>query len=246
VRFIVLDATPHPCPYLPDRTAVLPLRWPSEGLTPAEFDRLLDEGDRRTGAFLYRTACPGCQACEPLRLPVERFSPRPSHRKVARKNRDVRVEVCAPEATPRHVEIYERHRIERGLGVDREEPLDVDRYRELFVRTVVPTVEVRYLVGDRLVAFSLLDLGAVSASSVYHCFDPDESRRSLGVFSVLAELHLARQLGLAWYYLGYWVGACRALAYKADWYPHQRRQGNVWREVPAPGAAPLACPPADD
>jgi arginine-tRNA-protein transferase len=233
VEFLVVADEPDTCPYLPDRTSRLPLRLPLAPVSPEEFDRLLAEGDRRAGPFLYRTACEGCRACEPLRIPVARFAPTPSQRRAWKKNEDVTVEVGPPRVTRRHLEIYDRHRIERGLARN-PEPTSTGSYRMQFVETCVPTVEVRYSVGERLIAFSLLDVGATAASSVYHCFDPDEARRSLGVYSVLRELAWCAERGLEHYYLGLWVGACRGLAYKAGYFPHQRRTGDAWVEFAGP------------
>jgi arginine-tRNA-protein transferase len=46
---------------------------------------------------------------------------------------------------------------------------------------------------------------------------------------VLKEIQLARALGLEWYYLGLYVGGCRALRYKASYFPHERLIDGVWR-----------------
>ncbi len=235
-RFVVVASRPEPCPYLPGETAVMPLRQPLRPLAPEEFDLLLAEGDRRAGPFLYRVKCPACTACTPLRIPIARFQESASHRKLRRRNRDVVVEFVPPEVTDRHLEIYNAHKRTRGLA-RREEDTDAETFRLNLVVSSVPTVEVRYTVEGKLVAFSILDLGRSAASSVYHCFDPEESWRSLGVFSVLAELDACRRLGRELYYLGLWVEGCRALAYKASWFPHEKRLGGKW--------IPFERPPAD-
>jgi arginine-tRNA-protein transferase len=41
------------------------------------------------------------------------------------------------------------------------------------------------------------------------------------VYSLLAELRVGAQLGLAFHYLGYWVAACGSMAYKSRYQPHQ-------------------------
>lgn len=225
--FLVVANEAESCPYLPGETCRLPLRLPLEPMTPTEFDRLLAEGDRRAGRFLYRTACATCHACEPIRIPVARFAPTASQRRSRRKNRDLVVEVGNPGMSRRHVELYDRHRLERGLATTRE-PTDLRSYRAQFVESCVETVEFRYLAGDRLIAFSLLDLGMTAASSVYHCFDPDEAHRSPGVYSVLREIEWCAAQGYSFYYLGLYVGACPALAYKAAYFPHERRIGDTW------------------
>lgn len=235
--FVVSDE-PHPCPYLPGRIAVLPLRFPLMRPRGPAFDRLLAEGDRRAGSFFYRTACDACHACEPLRVPITRFSPTKSQRRVWRRNEGViEVELGPALATERHVEIYNAHKLERGLSAG-EGAIDLATYRQYYVESGVETCEVRYRIGGRLVAFSVCDLGVDSVSSVYHAFDPAESGRSLGTYSVLKEIELFGSRGYAWYYLGLWVGACPSLAYKARFFPHERRRDGQWHEhrEPEPGA----------
>lgn len=231
-RFLVIQDTLRPCSYLPGRSARQPLRLPLAPLTPEAFDAQLAEGDRRAGPLLYRTACPACSACEALRVPVGAFVPTRSQQRVLRRNGDLDVEVGPPVVDAVRLELFNRHSRERGLGDG--DDLDADGYFQQFAASCVDTSEVRYLVGGRLVAVSILDFGRRAASSVYHYFDPDESARSLGVYSVLREIELCRGRGVEWYYLGYWVGECRHLRYKARYRPHERLVGGAW--VPA-GAA---------
>src|SRR5665213_963323 len=66
-ELIVYDRL-QPCPYLPERIARMPLRIPARLLHRSELEQRLETGDRRQGIFLYRTSCPGCHACEPIRI----------------------------------------------------------------------------------------------------------------------------------------------------------------------------------
>ena len=227
-RFLVVSDLHEDCPYLEGKVARLPLRMPLTGVTPEEFDLLLAEGDRRFGPFLYRTACPSCEACQPIRVPIADFAPSRSQRRAIKKNDDVEVVMGDPQVSPRHLEIYNRHLMERGLARS-EEGIGEAAYRLHLLKTCVDTKEVRYYVRGRLVATSILDVGKTSASSVYHAFDPDESGRSLGVFSVVKEIALCKELGLAWYYLGLYVEDCSRLSYKAQYRPHERRVDGQWR-----------------
>lgn len=226
-RFVVVDATPQPCSYLPGREATLPLKRAVRPLSPADFDALLAQGERRMGGYFYRTACVGCRACEMLRVPVDRFRMSRSQGRTARRNRDVRVELGPIVVDAERLELYNRHKSERGLDTCGRR-ITADEYWSFLGNSHVRSVEVRYFVDDRLIALSILDLGAKSASSVYHYFDPTESKRSLGVFSVLAEIVLCQQLELDWYYLGYWVRECRHLSYKSQYLPHERLIGERW------------------
>lgn len=228
MNFRVIWDQPEPCPYLPEQVARLPLRVPPTRLTPIQLDEQLAAGDRRSGRLLYRPTCPSCSACEPLRVDVARFEATKAQRRVWRKNVDeLRITVGPPKVDATRLTLYNRHKLERGLSRTGDATGDL-AYRQWLVDSCCLTVEVDYWADERLVAVSILDLGQEAASSVYHYFDPDESRRSLGVFSALAEMAWLRQRGVRWYYLGLYVQACDRLSYKADYRPNERLVGGEW------------------
>ncbi len=76
-------------------------------------------------------------------------------------------------------------------------------------------------VEENLMAVGFLDLGATSMSSVYFAYDPEFADKSPGTLGVLLEIHMARQSGLQYYYLGYWVEKCPAMSYKANFRPYE-------------------------
>ena len=216
------------CVYRPTQVARCPARAPLAPLTPEQFDMLLEEGDQRVGGTVFRTECPFCTACEPVRVDVEAFARSRSQRRVWRRNEgQVRVELGPPTLTRRRVSLWNRHRRARGLLTphSRRDPVG---YRDWLVESCAPTSEVRYYEEEKLVALSLLDFGKTSANSAYHYFDPRSDWRSFGVYSVLKEIELCRARGLRWYYLGLWVADCSALFYKTSYYPHERFAAGTW------------------
>lgn len=215
------------CIYLPGQVARCPARVPATPLTPEQLDLLLEEGDQRVGGTVFRTECPFCSACEPVRIDISGFSPSKSQRRILRRNADLKVEVGPPAMSRRRVSLWNRHRRARGLLTDHSRR-DPTGYAEWLVESCAPTSEVRYILDDRLVAVSLLDLGVTSANSAYHYFDPAQSGRSLGVHSVLWEIEHCRSLGMRWYYLGLWAQDCSALRYKSSYHPHERLIGGRW------------------
>ena len=112
---IVYDAL-EPCPYLADQVSRLPLRYQRLRPTASDFDHSLSLGDRRVGQMLYRTACPTCTACEPIRIPVASFKPTRSQRKLLKKNADIRVELGPAVFTEERLLLFNRHKFERGLS----------------------------------------------------------------------------------------------------------------------------------
>jgi leucyl-tRNA---protein transferase len=229
---VPLRSFPSPCPYLPGETALLPFRLPTRILDPQAFDRLLSQGDRRSGRALYRPSCTECSACQPIRVAVPDFVPSPSQRRVERRNRgQITVEMGVPRYDPAYVRLYDRHKMERGLSSDQiggASATSPEEWSAFFVKTCVRSVQMRYLAGSELIGVGIVDLGATSSSSVYFFFDPDAGWRSPGVYSMLAEIALARRLGMRWHYLGLYVEDCRALSYKAAYHPHERLIGGRW------------------
>lgn len=222
------------CVYRPGQVARCPARVPTAPLSPEQLDLLLEEGDQRVGNTVFRTECPFCHACEPVRVDVGAFAMSVSQARTWKRNEGaLRVELGEPTLSRRRVALWNRHRKERGLLAEssRRDPLG---YKEWLVDSCAPTQEVRYWEGERLVAVSLLDFGRASANSAYHYFDPRASRRSLGVYSVLKEIELCRERGLRWYYLGLWVEDCTALRYKSAYFPHERLVRGRWERFERP------------
>jgi leucyl-tRNA---protein transferase len=223
---IVVYDEPHDCPYVAGRVAVLPLRVPSRRLTGDELDERLAAGDRRQGMFLYRTACPACSACEPIRLDVSRFAPNRSQRRVLeRGDREISLEIGPPVLDPARVELYNRHKRLRGLG---DGEIDLAGYRQFLVMTCCDSFELRYRVGNELVGIALADRSANALSAVYCFYDPAHQRLGLGTYSILKQVELCRSWGLSHLYLGLFIGDCERMRYTARFFPHERLLGGHW------------------
>ena len=207
------------CPYLPEQKmrleAGLALHLPA-----ADFDHLLVRGFRRSGLMLYVPNCPsGCRQCIPIRVPVDRFAPSRSQRRVERQCRDlVDVRVGEPRFDQAHVELHNRH---APLVSPDNTLCSESQYGLVFVDSCVQTHLIEYWIEDKLVGLSTLDEGLGSLSSVYFCWDPEFAKLSLGTYSAIWELAWAKERGLQYYYLGYWVEQCPSMAYKANFGPHE-------------------------
>lgn len=205
------------CPYLPDRKARH--RGFASSQLPAEFyHALMDRGFRRSGKVFYRPACPSCQACIPIRIPVEAFRLSRSQRRVWAANQDVRVEFGEPQLTSEKWRLYVRylryqHRTSMGEAYE-------DLYNFLYDSPVCSVEFCYYLEGD-LVGVSVADQSRASLSSVYMYFDPQLKQRSLGTYSILHEIHYCRDAGIPYYYLGFYVEGCGKMSYKAKFGPHE-------------------------
>ncbi|HTN77973.1 MAG TPA: arginyltransferase [Pirellulaceae bacterium] len=228
LEITVLDQ-PEACPYLPGRTARLPLRMPLERLSPELFDRRLEEGDRRSGGFLYKTACPACQACEPIRLDIAQFTPNSSQLRAWKRGRKLfHLQVQQPLVDETRITLFNKHRRERHLAHDRDD-IDAVGYEQFLVSSCCETLELSYYLDDALAMVAILDRGRSSASAVYTYYDPELTKLSPGVYSVMQEIELCRQWNLRYLYLGFYVAGSPHMVYKATYRPHERRVHDQWQ-----------------
>ena len=229
---IVVFDDQHDCAYLPGRTARLPHRFPLAQLSPTDFDRRLEGGDRRSGTLLYRPQCPVCRACEPIRLNVTRFKPGKTQRRVLhRGDEQLTLNIGPPLVDSQRVDLFNKHRrlrnLEHGDG-----PVDQAGYASFLTETCCDTWELNYSLDNRLVAVAITDVGEDSLSAVYCYFDPELPALSLGTYSVLKQAELCRRSGRRYLYLGFYIAHSPHMAYKAKFHPHERRIGGQWREFP--------------
>ncbi len=224
---------PYDCPYLEGRTAVSAVYDPQVPVTGDLYGELIRYGFRRSGRRLYRPHCPGCTACESLRIPAGRFRPDRGQRRIWRRNGDLQVAVLPPAYDPEHFALYRKYQRDRHPGgeMDFDDPAD-------FARACLESpVDTRLITfrepKERLVAVAVTDFLPTGLSAMYTFFDPDQARRSLGTQAILWQLAHARDQGLPHLYLGYWIRECDKMAYKSRFRPAEAWTGSRWRELEA-------------
>ena len=226
---LVIYDEPGPCSYLEGQTWRLPLRLPVRQLSQNEFEQRLEAGDRRQGRLLYRTACPQCRACEPIRVEVDRFQPSRSQRRALRRGKErIRFELGPIEVDEFRVDLYNLHKRDRQLA-HRENDASEDEYRAFLGDSCCTSLEMRYFLDGEPLGIAIIDRAAESLSAVYFYYHPKFAAFSPGVFSILQQIGLTRQLGLRYLYLGLYIADCRSMAYKSRFLPHERRIDGQWQ-----------------
>jgi arginine-tRNA-protein transferase len=224
----VLDNV-HPCSYLADRTATLPLILPGRRIATSEFDHMLAHGLRRSGYFTYFTACENCCACEPSRIEVSRFRWSDSWRRILnRGDRSVEMTISEPEYSDEKLLLFNSHRTHRDLGHDDGEYCRNDYEGFLVDSCCESTIEIQFRTQGQLAAVSIVDCGEESFSAVYTYFDPTFGKLSLGSYAILKLLQLAAQTERRYVYLGMYVAENRHLSYKARFTPQERLVRGRW------------------
>lgn len=215
------------CSYLPDRSALNIYADPHHPQPRLVYNQLIKRGFRRSGEYVYRPGCNGCNACVPVRIRCADFKPRRTDRRNLKRNADLTVGFAPARYTDTHFKLYQRYLAARHPdgGMDDPDPDDFERFllnpwgETLFV-------EVRH--RNTVIAVAVTDAISDGLSAVYTFFDPDEYDRALGRFSVLQQIELCRSLSFDHLYLGYWVDGCQKMQYKTDYRPQEHFNGREW------------------
>lgn len=217
-----------PCPYLDGRTerkVVTDLSGPNSADL---YERLSRAGFRRSHGLAYRPACPSCSSCVPVRINAIRFEDTASFRRVRRVNADITADNISALATTEQYRLFSRYQHLRHNGGDMSS-MSFDDYRALIEDTPVETRLIEYRDGDgALIAAMLADQLDDSLSAVYSFFDPDLAVRSLGTYMILWLVDHAREIGLPYVYLGYWIEGSPKMSYKERFRPLERLGANGW------------------
>jgi leucyl-tRNA---protein transferase len=71
-------------------------------------------------------------------------------------------------------------------------------------------------------------------SMVYSFYDPALAKESLGTYVILDHVEIAREAGLPYVYLGYWVPGSPKMGYKAKFPALEVYAGGAWRALGNP------------
>ena len=222
------SSLPHPCSYLPDHEAVTLFVDPEAKMSMSTYQILSQVGFRRSGEHVYRPHCGSCRLCVPVRVSVKTFVPNRSQRRCQQRNEDIKLAMRPAEFNAAHFRLYRRYMQARhpGGSMDSNDP---QAYHRVISATWSNTVLYEFSLEEKILAVAVVDQCNDSLSAVYSYYDPEEYRRSLGVFAILSQIQQAHDTGREWVYLGYWNPKSPKMDYKTRYQPLEYFDGLAWR-----------------
>ncbi|MFO6463249.1 arginyltransferase [Jannaschia sp. KMU-145] len=232
---------PQACPYLDGRRE-RKLFTALQGSNAADLnDKLSKQGFRRSQNVLYRPSCADCTACLSARIAIERFKPSRSQRKTLSRNAHLRREITSPWATEAQYALFrtylEARHADGGMA-----DMDIFEFAAMIEETPIRTRVIEYW-DDRAVetggspelrAVCLTDVLDDGLSMVYSFYDPTCAADSLGTQIILDHIDVAREAGLPYVYLGYWVPGSPKMGYKAGFSAVEIFKNRRWEALGVP------------
>ena len=225
---------PYPCSYLPGKTARSQVATPSHLIHADLYGELVNAGFRRSGLYTYRPYCDECNACTATRIPVKQFAPNRSQKRSWKKHAGLDIRVLNLGYQEEHYQLYQTYQSNRHSGEDSQ-----DQYMQFLLQSRVNSRIVEFRDGPhdphpgRLRMVSMIDILDQGISSVYPFFDASNPSPSYGSFSILWQIEQARELGLPYVYLGYWIEQSHKMNYKRLFTPCEVLTQGQWRPSPA-------------
>jgi leucyl-tRNA---protein transferase len=173
-------------------------------VSPFEMDFLLAEGWRNFGTYFFRHNI-GIFRGEyrrviPLRIRLAAFSLSKSQRRNLQRNGDLRIVIRPILIDDEKEELFHRHK----TRFEEYPPESIYTFISRQPATVPSEAfEICAYERDKLLAVSFFNEGADSVSGIYAMFEPNETRRGLGIFTMLLEIKYALEKGKSFYYQGY-------------------------------------------
>ncbi len=232
---------PQPCPYLEGRMErKLFTALQGEHATRLN-DALSKQGFRRSQNVLYRPSCAECSACLSARIRVADFTPSRSQRRTERRNAHLQRKAVSPWASEEQYALFRAYLDSRHADGGMAD-MDIFEYAAMIEETPIRSRVIEYTSPapdggeDELVAVCLTDVLDDGLSMVYSFYDPQRRRQSLGTYVILDHVRLAREAGLPYVYLGYWVPGSPKMGYKAGFSALEVYHKGAWRDIGDPAA----------
>src|SRR5262249_24096764 len=135
----------------------------------------------------------------------------------------VELHIGEPSVTRSKLRLYDRYHAfqSEARGWPSQPAKNAEEYANSFVNNPFRTEEWCYYLGDDLIGVGYVDDLPDGMSAIYFFYDPAERKRGLGTWNVLNVIRAAQHRSIPHVYLGYYVGNCPSMMYKARFVPNQ-------------------------
>ncbi|MFA7084508.1 MAG: arginyltransferase [Arcobacteraceae bacterium] len=210
------------CSYFDDEISDMRYKYLSQ-CSQEEYQNMLEHGWRRFGQMHFVPECKNCTKCISARIDVNNYKFSKSDRRILNKNKDTALYIQPPSLSLEHLNLYDKYHENMNEKKDWPyNPITPSEYQRSYVEGKADFAqEFLYVKDDKLVGVALTDILPNAISSIYCYYDHDYEKYSLGKFSILAQIKVAKELNIPYIYLGYWIKNHFSMGYKEQFSPFE-------------------------
>ena len=210
------------CSYFDNEVSDIRYRYMND-CSEEEALAMLERGWRRFGRMHFVPECRDCDKCISMRVDVKNYEFTKSQKRVIAKNKDTKIYINTPSLSLDHLRLYDKYHLHMSGKKDWNfNSIDIDEYRRSYVEGSGDyRKELLYVREDRLIGVALVDILQEGLSSIYCFYDHDYEKYSIGKFSILAQIRIAKELNIPYIYLGYWIKGHFSMGYKDQYKPFE-------------------------
>ncbi|RXJ56290.1 arginyltransferase [Candidatus Marinarcus aquaticus] len=210
------------CSYFDEEVSDIRYRY-IQKCSKEDYQNMLEHGWRRFGHMHFVPECKNCTKCISMRIDVKNYTFSKSDKRVLAKNKDTEVYIQPPSLSIEHLKLYDKYH--EHMSEKKEwpySPITPSEYQRSYIDGNVDFAqEFLYVRDGNLVGVALTDVLPQAISSIYCYYDHDFEKYSLGRFSILAQIKVAKELNIPYIYLGYWIQNHFSMGYKEAYQPFE-------------------------
>ncbi len=194
-----------------------------------DYQNMLEHGWRRFGKMHFVPECTECTKCISMRIDAINYKFSKSEKRVISKNKNTKLFIQSPSISIEHLNLYDKYH--KFMSEKKNWPyfkITPDEYFRSYVQGKENyTKEFLYFKDDKLIAVALVDILPKAISSIYCFYDHNYQDLSIGKFSILTQIKIAKELKIPYIYLGYWIKDHHSMGYKIAYSPFEILKNRV-------------------
>jgi leucyl-tRNA---protein transferase len=210
------------CSYFEDKISDIRYKY-MYACSTIQYQGMLERGWRRFGRMHFVPECSTCNKCVSMRIDVKNYKFSKSEKRVISKNRDTKLYIRQPSMSMEHLDLYDKyHKFMNDKKDWPYSPIEPSDYLKSYVEGKEEFAkEFLYIKDNKLIGVALVDILPKSISSIYCYYDHDFQDLSIGKFSILAQIKIAKEMNIPYIYLGYWIKDHYSMGYKEAYQPYE-------------------------
>jgi leucyl-tRNA---protein transferase len=211
-----------PCSYFNDKLSDIRYKY-MNNCSKVELQNMLEHGWRRFGHMHFVPECRSCTKCISIRIDINKYIFSKSNKRLLSKHKNTKIVIQPPSISIQHLKLYDKyHSFMNNKKKWPYNKIDPEEYIRSYVKGGTKFAkEILYFIDNRLVCVALCDILDNALSSIYCFYDHDYQNYSLGQYSILYQLKLAKELNIRYIYLGYWIKDHFSMGYKEKYQPFE-------------------------